>query len=101
MADLKAAAERLRKLAEKREQSAFPELRVATQQNILQEASDCLLAAQALEALAWLKDKDAILQAAWWGDRSDWMVCFDDDEYAADTPLGALLAAMEGENDGN
>lgn len=87
MPDLKAAAKWLRETAGKYwtpEEEAYNET-----------------AAQALEALAWLKDKDAILQAAWWGDRSDWMVCFDDDEYAADTPLGAILAAMEGEKDGN
>lgn len=86
MADLKAAAERLRCDG------------WSTQS---QDRADRLLAAQALEALAWQHERKAAVHRAWWGD-SDWLcVTRDGYEYYADTPLGALLAAMEGEKDGN
>jgi hypothetical protein len=77
MHDLKAAAKTLR--------HEVPESEVLT------------LAAQALEAWAWQQETGALTQP---GDNG-WWVCISGDgsgTYAADTPLGALMAAMEGES---
>lgn len=63
-----------------------------------QDKADRLLAAQALEAWAWQQQTGALTQP---GDNG-WWVCISGDgskTYAADTPLGAVMAAMEGEND--
>lgn len=83
MADLKAAAERLRCDG------------WSTQS---QDRADRLLAAQALEALAWQEEKGASVRKM----RTGGFFCaVNGDEivnnYYADTPLGALLAAMQGE----
>lgn len=82
MADLKAAAERLRGC-----DWTTPS----------QDKSDRLLAAQALEALAWMKESGWQLE---YGVEDRWC-CTNDvfTRYYADTPFGAILAAMEGERD--
>lgn len=54
-----------------------------------------VLAAQALEAWAWVEKTDAILQP--FGLQSDWRIEVNSLKYYADTPLGCVLAAMEGE----
>lgn len=105
MADLKAAAKRLRGLAKWRKESAFPELRSATRRQILEEADACILAAQALEAWAWQQETGACVRRKFAGNCWKW-ACYAPSgrswfEYVADTPLGAVLAAMEGEKDGN
>jgi hypothetical protein len=63
-----------------------------------QDKSDRLLAAQALEALAWQEEHKALVGPVVGG----WMCHkfsdrIESNAYVADTPLGALLAAMEGE----
>lgn len=54
-------------------------------------------AAQALEALAWQEKNKAGVGPGW--TETGWLCEVRDQEYVADTPLGALLAAMEGEKD--
>lgn len=84
MADLKATAKWLKQSA--------------TDSYITDEqTSHLLLAAQALEALAWQAEVGAKVKQCWSGER--WFCHVGDGEYVADTPLGALLAAMEGEKD--
>lgn len=103
MPDLKAAAERLRKSAarQKAEMEIWNSPNAAStdyRARLQQAASDQILAAQALEALAWQAEKEA--KVIPWG--HEWR-CSDGEKIRAhaDTPLGALLAAMEGEKDGN
>ncbi len=62
-----------------------------------QQTSQLLLAAQALEALAWQAEKKATIQPY----NGGWLCGTIDNSGHADTPLGAILAAMEGEKDGN
>lgn len=62
------------------------------------ERAGFLLAAQALEAWAWVAEKDTTLQPV--GLDFDWQLEVNGSEYVADTPMGAVLAAMEGEKDG-
>ena len=62
-----------------------------------QDKADRLLAAQALEAWAWQQERKAGVGPGWTD--SGWRCEVDDQEYDADTPLGAVLAAMEGERD--
>lgn len=62
-----------------------------------------LLAAQALEALAWQAETQAGVRRKFTGNCWKW-ACYAPGgqswfEYVADTPLGAILAAMEGERD--
>lgn len=81
MPDLKAAAKWLRETAG----------------NYLtaQEREHNEIAAQALEAWAWQEEQGAKVKQCWTGER--WFCDVADGEYVADTPLGAVLAAMEGE----
>lgn len=65
------------------------------------ERAGFLLAAQALEAWAWMAEQPMHLEkrADRWrilGRGASGALAY----YYADTPLGAVLAAMEGENDG-
>lgn len=86
MPDLKAAAQEMREIVDGSWSG--------------RESRDaCLLAAQALEALAWMKESGWRLEY----DVEDRWCCTNDvfTRYYADTPFGALLAAMEGEKDGN
>ena len=61
-------------------------------------AESVSLAAQALEAWAWQQEQGAKVKQCWTGER--WFCQVADGEYVADTPLGAVLEAMEGEKDG-
>lgn len=81
MNDLKAAAERLRG---------------SDWTTPSQDKADRLLAAQALEAWVWQQERKAGVGPGWTD--SGWRCEVDDQEYDADTPLGAVLAAMEGES---
>ena len=56
----------------------------------------CILAAQALEAWAWQQERKATVQPY----NGGWLCGTIDNSGHADTPLGAVLAAMEGEKDG-
>ena len=81
MADLKAAAKEMREISEGLWYG--------------RESRDvCILAAQALEAWAWQQEKGA--KVVPWG--MEWR-CSDGEEIRvnADTPMEAVLAAMEGE----
>lgn len=62
------------------------------------ERDGFLLAAQALEAWAWQQERKAGVGPGWTD--SGWRCEVDDQEYDANTPLGAVLAAMEGEKNG-
>lgn len=67
-----------------------------------QDKADRFLAAQALEALAWAENQKQPIECV----LGKWRIlgrCPDGylRMYHADTPLGAILAAMEGEKDGN
>lgn len=60
----------------------------------LGDGKECLLAAKALEALAWQAEKGA--KVVQWG--AEWRCSYGEKiRVHADTPLGALLAAMDGE----
>lgn len=106
MPDLKAAAERLRKSAarQKAEMEIWNSPNAAStdyRARLHQAASDQIFAAQALEALAWYGENAALVRKMSNGE----FLCAVHREnvtnnYYADTPLGALLAAMEGEKDG-
>lgn len=99
MADLKAAAGRLR---ERLNPSGAEYVMVRDERRavaMLVEAQDNLLAAQALEALAWQAETGASVRK---GSDGRFFCCGNKDDatssyYYADTPLGAILAAMEGE----
>ena len=54
-----------------------------------------VLAAQALEAWAWQQERKATVQPY----NGGWLCGTIDNSGHADTPLGAVLAAMEGEKD--
>lgn len=60
-----------------------------------QEREHNEIAAQALEAWAWQQERKAGVGPGWTD--SGWRCEVDDQEYDADAPLGAVLAAMEGE----
>ena len=97
MPDLKAAAERLR---ERLNPSGAKYVMVRDERRALVmfvEAQDNLLAAQALEAWAWMAENGWRLE----NDGKDCWACTSDVflQNDADTPLGAVLAAMEGERD--
>ncbi len=103
MSDLKAAAKEMREIADGSWSG--------------RESRDaCKLAAQALEALAWMEENGRRLEyedAVRWssgettwrqvdrGTEGSWR-CMNDlfTRYYAATPLAAILAAMEGEKDG-
>lgn len=101
MHDLKAAAKLMRvALAEARSDQVIldvkADLDMATQIDFVCDSLS--LAAQALEAWAWQQQTGALTQP---GDNG-WWVCISGDgskTYDADTPLGAVLAAMKGERD--
>ena len=62
------------------------------------ERASFLLAAQALEALAWQAESGASVRQMCSGGFSCAVTCDEIvNNYYADTPLGAILAAMEGE----
>jgi len=95
MHDLKAAAKRLR---ERLNPSGAKYVMVRDERRALAifvEAQDNLLSAQALEAWAWQQETGAKVRECWTGHR--WFCEVADGEYVADTPLGAVLAAMEGD----
>lgn len=101
MPDFKAAAERLRnKAKQRRGEIQFFVGMEQSEKRIAAEADDYLLAAQALEALAWAENQKQPIECA----LGKWRILGRDQYghlkyYYADTPLGALLAAMEGEKD--
>jgi hypothetical protein len=101
MPEPKAAAERLRKSADKKsheikiwnaDNASHRQYREFLEQSVI----DQILAAQALEALAWQAEKKATVQPY----NGGWLCGTIDNSGHADTPLGAILAAMEGESDG-
>jgi uncharacterized iron-regulated membrane protein len=101
MPDLKAAAERLRsQVSEYRDNYYLNDDQNADNRSRHESLMrSFVLAAQALEALAWQAEVGAKVKQCWTGER--WFCEVADGEYVADDPLGALLAAMEGEKDGN
>lgn len=100
MADLKAAAERLRsQVSEYRDNYYLNDDQNADNRSRHESLMRVfVLAAQALEALAWIKESGWRLEY----DVEGRWCCTNDvfTRYYADTPLGALLAAMEGEKNG-
>ena len=102
MADLKAAAKRYRESAEQSQKALRiweAALNKYYRDRLEASASDATIAAQALEAWAWQQKMEAKVKPCWTGER--WFCQVADGEYVADTPLGCVLAAMEGEKDGN
>ena len=96
MPDLKAAAERLRAEAKAASKALETVARSGEPHDqCKRERDDFLLAAQALEAWAWQQETGAKVRECWTGHR--WFCEVADGEYVADTPLGAVLAAMEGD----
>ena len=94
MADLR-AAQRLKKLSAKKSLISMRNGNTPKAIALADESWDYFLAAQALEARAWQAETGAKVKQCWSGER--WFCQVADGEYVADTPLGALLAAMEGE----
>jgi len=100
MPDLKAAAEIMRvALKEARSGQVIlavkNDLDMATQMDSV--CDSLLLAAQALEAMAWMKESRFVLDLDTTGSQVWWncYLPFSGQYYQADTPLGAILAAME------
>lgn len=95
MPNLKAAAKRLR---ERLNPSGAKYVMVRDERRALAifvEAQDNLLSAQALEAWAWQQERKATVQPY----NGGWLCGTIDNSGHADTPLGAVLEAMEGERD--
>lgn len=106
MHDLKSAAKMMRvALAEARSDQVILDVK-ADLDMTMQIDSVCdslILAAQALEAWAWQQETQAGVRRKFTGNCWKW-ACYAPGgrswfEYVADTPLGALLAAMEEERD--
>lgn len=100
MPDLKAAAERLRSQVSEYRDSNY----LNSDQNADNRArheslmESVVLAAQALEAWAWQQEKGADVQ---YDIEDDSFVCDTfNGQYRRCTPLGAVMAAMEGEKNG-
>lgn len=108
MADLKAAAKRLRESAarQKTEMEIWNSPNAAStnyRARLQQGSNDHVLAAQALEAWAWQQETGASVRQTTGGEF--WCAVKIEGQqltnnYYADTPLGAVLAAREGETDG-
>ena len=97
MNDLKAAAERLRsQISEYRDNHYLNSDQNADNRARHESLMGSIrLAAQALEALAWQAENKAGVGPGW--TETGWLCEVRDQEYYADTPLGAILAAMKEE----